>query len=241
MSRKIAIVSGSSGLVGMKLLHQLFQNPEFDWVISFGRRHLALKHHKLVQVKVDFGDLDQVDVKEQIRNQNMGGDFQPLIKTLDSENARPVAFCSLGTTIKQAGSKENFYRIDHDYVIHFARMALQLGVKRFLYVSALGADAQSSIYYNKVKGEVENDLKRMDFDYVGIFQPSLLLGERKENRLGEEVAKVLMRGVTFLGLFKKYKPIYDHQVAKAMVKRSLNGEISGNETVTSSEMHTMTE
>ncbi|WP_439482842.1 oxidoreductase [Cyclobacterium plantarum] len=241
MSRRIAFVSGSSGLVGMKLLHQLFQNSEFDWVISFGRRNLAIKHHKLVQVAVDFDKLDQVDLRENISNQNMGGDFQPLLKALESGSARPIAFCSLGTTIKQAGSKENFYRVDHDYVINFARMVMGLGAKRFMYVSALGADAQSSIYYNQVKGEVENDLKRMDFDYVGIFQPSLLLGERKENRLGEEVAKIVMKGVTFLGLFRNYKPIYDHQVAKAMVKKSLEGENSGNETVSSSEMHKMSE
>lgn len=241
MSHRIAFVSGSSGLVGMQLLHQLFQHPDYDWVISFGRRELALKHHKLVQVKVDFDNLDQVNLRDSISHQNMGGDFQPLLKALGSGNVPYVAFCSLGTTIKQAGSKENFYRVDHDYVINFARLVMRLGAKRFMYVSAIGADAQSPVYYNKVKGEIENDLKRMDFDYVGLFQPSLLLGDRKENRLGEEVAKVVMRGVTFLGLFKKYKPIYDHQVAKAMLKKSFEDETTGNETISSSEMHKMSE
>jgi len=239
MSR-IAIVSGASGLVGIQLLHQVFQNTSFDWIISFGRRELALKHHKLVQVKVDFDHLNDVDLEEAIRQQNMGGDKQPLLKALKESSTSYVAFCALGTTIKKAGSKENFYRIDHHFVINFARMALRMGAKRFLYVSALGADAQSSIFYNKVKGTVENDLKRMDFGYVGIFQPSLLLGERNESRLGEEIGKVVMKAITFFGLFNKYKPVYGYQVAKAMVEKALDSKITGNETISSTEIHKMT-
>lgn len=238
MSR-IALVSGSSGLVGVQLLHQLFQNADYDWVISFGRRELALKHPKLVQIKVDFSELDQLDVIEAIRLQNRGGDFQPLIKSLENASSVRSAFCALGTTIKAAGSKEKFYQVDHDFVIGFARMALRTGASRLFYVSAIGADAGSAVFYNKVKGEVEEDLKRMDFTYVGIFQPSLLLGERKESRLGEEVGKVLMKGITFLGIFKKYKPIYGHQVAKAMVIKDREADVKGNETITSSEMHQM--
>ncbi|SHN18266.1 hypothetical protein SAMN04488057_109145 [Cyclobacterium lianum] len=240
MNHRIVFVAGSSGMVGMQLLHQLFQHPEVDWVVSFGRRELALKHQKLVQVKVNFDRLDQVDVVDEVRKQNRGGDFQSLLVALERGDDRPLVFCSLGTTIRQAGSKDDFYRIDHDYVISFARMSLRYGAKRFAYVSAIGADAQSSIFYNKVKGTVEDDLRRMDFEYLGLFQPSLLLGDRKENRLGEEVGKVLMRAVTFLGLFKKYKPIYDHQVARAMVKKMLNSQTTGNETITSLEMHKMT-
>jgi uncharacterized protein YbjT (DUF2867 family) len=239
MSR-IAFVSGASGLIGIQLLHQLFKNKSFDWVVAFGRRDLALKHQKLVQLTVDFDQLDKIDLLDELRSQNMGGEKQSLIKGLSENSATICAFSALGTTIKKAGSKESFYRIDHDFVIEFARFCLKSGAKRFFYVSALGADAQSSIFYNKVKGEVENDLKRMDFAYVGIFQPSLLLGERKESRPGEEIGKVLMKFVGFLGLFKKYKPIYDHQVAKAMVQKALNSKITGNETIPSSEMHKMT-
>jgi hypothetical protein len=228
-------------MVGIQLLHQVFQNESFDWIISFGRRELALKHHKLVQVKVDFDHLDKADLDEAVRQQNMGGDKQSLLKALKETSTSYVAFCALGTTIKKAGSKESFYRVDHDFVIDFARMALRMGVKRFLYVSAFGADAQSSIFYNKVKGEVENDLKRMDFDYVGIFQPSLLLGERNERRLGEEIGKVVMKAITFFGLLKKYKPVYGHQVAKAMVEKALDFKMTGNETISSTEIHKMTE
>ena len=236
---KVALIAGSSGLVGMQLLHQLFQNPDYDWVISFGRRDLALKHTKLVQVTVDFNRLEVVNLQESIRLQNTGGQFQPLIKSLETGEATLSAFCSLGTTIKNAGSKEKFFQVDHDFVIGFARMVRHFGAKRFFYVSALGADADAAVFYNKVKGVVENDLKRMDFTYLGIFQPSLLLGERNENRLGEEVGKVLMKGLTFLGLFKKYKPIYGSQVAKAMLVKDREPTLSGNETFPSSEMHEM--
>ncbi len=240
MSR-VALVSGSSGLVGVQLLHQLFQNSAYDWVISFGRRDLALKHPKLVQIKVDFGGLDQLNVIEEIRLQNRGGDFQPLIRSLETESVQLSAFCALGTTIKAAGSKEKFYQVDHDFVIGFARMALRTGASRFFYVSAIGADSGSSVFYNKVKGEVEDDLKRIDFTYVGIFQPSLLLGDRNENRIGEEVGKILMKGLTFLGILKKYKPIYGYQVAKAMVIKDSGEDVAGYETIPSSEMHTMTQ
>ena len=237
----IAFVSGASGLVGIQLLHQLFKNEAIDWVVTFGRRELALKHQKLVQVKVDFELLDKVDLEEEVRKQNMGGDKRSLLKGLSETSTSIIAFSALGTTIKKAGSKENFRRIDHDYVLDFARMCLRLGASKFMYVSAIGADAQSAILYNKVKGEVENGLKRMDFNYVGIFQPSILLGERNENRPGEEIGKVVMKFVTFFGLFSKYKPIYDHQVAKAMVQKALNLNLTGNETITSSEMHKMTQ
>ncbi|WP_339923563.1 NAD-dependent epimerase/dehydratase family protein [uncultured Cyclobacterium sp.] len=236
----IAFVSGASGLVGVQLLHQLFKNESVDWVVSFGRRELAFKHQKLVQLKVDFEQLDKLNLEDEIRKQNMGGDKQPLLKALSEASTSIMAFSALGTTIKKAGSKENFYRIDHDYVLDFARMTIRLGAKRFLYVSAIGADAQSNIHYNSVKGKVEDGLKRMDFNYVGLFQPSILLGERNENRPGEEIGKAVMKFVTFFGLFSKYKPIYDHQVAKAMVQKALNLKMTGNETISSSEMHKMT-
>ncbi|MEX2512468.1 MAG: NAD-dependent epimerase/dehydratase family protein [Cyclobacteriaceae bacterium] len=236
---QIAIISGSSGLVGTQLLHQLFQHPAYDWVISLGRRELALKHSKLIQVKVDFKKLEKLDLIEKIKENDLGGKYHNLVKQIQTQPHLIHVFSALGTTLKDAGSKDNFYQIDHDFVINFARWAFGLGAEKFLYVSAIGADAQSTIFYNKVKGEIEEDLKRIDFKYVGIFQPSLLLGNRKTNRLGEEVGKVLMRGITFLGLFKKYKPIYDHQVAKAMVKKALENGLTGNETISSTEMHQM--
>lgn len=233
---RIAIISGSSGLVGTQLLHQLFKQDYYDYVISIGRRELALKHQKLVQVKVDFGQLDQVRLEDRLREKDFGGTNHSLVRAIKEKNFTMHAFCSLGTTIKDAGSKEDFYKIDHDYVIEFAQWVHKLGATKFLYVSAIGADANSSIFYNKVKGQVERDLQLIDFDYLGIFQPSVLLGHRRENRLGEDAAKWVMKAITALGIYKKYKPIYGHQVAKAMLHHAIRSSGQKMEIISSREM-----
>lgn len=233
---RIAIISGGSGLVGTQLLHQLFAQDQYDRVIAVGRRELALKHKKLVQVQVDFDRLLELNLEEKLREKDLGGDNHDLITALNAGDFLMHAYCSLGTTIKDAGSKENFYKIDHDYVLAFARWTSQLGSSKFLYVSAIGADPNSSIFYNRVKGEIERDLKPLSFKYIGIFQPSVLLGNRKEARVGEDVGKVVMKAVTFLGIYKKYKPIYDYQVAKAMLYHASKDK-TGIETISSKEMH----
>lgn len=233
---RVAIIAGGSGLVGTQLLHQLFTQGQYDQVIAVGRRELTLKHKKLVQIQVDFDHLQTVNMEEKLREKDLGGDNHALITALTAGNFTMHAFCSLGTTIKEAGSKENFYKIDHDYVLAFARWTRQLGATKFLYVSAIGADANSSIFYNKVKGEIERDLKPLSFEYIGIFQPSILLGNRKEARIGEDVGKVVMKALTFLGIYKKYKPIYDYQVAKAMLYHAAKDK-KGVETISSKEMH----
>ncbi|WP_317129428.1 NAD-dependent epimerase/dehydratase family protein [Litoribacter populi] len=221
MINRIAIVAGGSGLVGMQLLHQLFKHKEYDAVIAIGRRHLALKHSKLAQLEVDFDNLTKTDLVEGLRVDDFGGENQGIIAALESGEAEIHAFCSLGTTIKKAGSKDEFFKIDHDYVINFAKWTFQLGARKFLYVSAIGADQQSSFFYNQVKGQVEADLKLIKFSYLGIFQPSILLGQRKEVRVGEDVGKVVMKALTMVGLFRKYKPIQDSQVARAMIQHAL--------------------
>jgi len=236
MNQKIAFVSGASGMVGMQVLHQLFQESSYSYVISLGRRDLALKNHKLIQLKVDFDKLHLVNLTEKIRDQNRGGDFHVLIHGLEEKRVEIHAFCSLGTTIKEAGSKEKFRQIDHDFVVDFANWSFNQGAKKFLYVSAMGADPRSSIFYNKVKGEVEEDLKLVPFDYLGLFQPSVLLGNRRKTRLGEEIGKKAMQAVTFFGIMKKYKPIYDHQVAKAMLRSALNPSDKKVQTVPNLEM-----
>lgn len=237
MSNKIAIVSGASGLIGMQLLHRLFQEKEYAYVVSLGRRELAIKHGKLIQIKVDFENLHSVNLVEKVREKNMGGEYGNLIQELEERSSDMHAFCSLGTTIKKAGSKEAFYKIDHNYVVDFAQWSYHQGAGRFLYVSALGANPRSSIFYNRVKGEVEEDLKLIAFHYLGIFRPSVLLGNRRESRLGEEIGGAFMRVVTFLGILKKYKPIRDHQVAKAMVHFALKPSIKMIQIVDNSEMH----
>jgi len=234
--KKIAFLAGTSGLIGMQLLHQLIQNDSYDNIISIGRRKLALKHQKLVQVEGDFKDIRNWNLEEKLREEDIGGVNFSLIDAIRSKSIEMHAFCSLGTTIKVAGSKEKFYQVDHDYVIYFAQWVKGLGVSRFLYVSAMGADPQSSVYYNKVKGEVEEDLKVFPFDYLGLFEPSLLLGNRNEFRLGEEVAKIVTKPLVWLKLAKKYRPINDHQVAKAMIAHANKPKSVKVEVISSKEM-----
>lgn len=215
--KKIAFLAGTSGLIGMQLLHQLIQDTSYDIIISVGRRKLALKHEKLVQVVGEMGEIKDWDLESKIRTEDLGGMMFPLVEAIQNQSVEIHAFCSLGTTIKAAGSQEKFYEIDHDYVLNFAKWVKKAGVTHFLYVSALGADPQSSVLYNKVKGKVEEDLKVIPFNYLALFRPSLLMGQRKEFRLGEEVAKILMKPLIWFKLAKKYRPIYDYQVAKAMI------------------------
>lgn len=215
--KKIAILSGTSGLIGMQLLHQLLKNASYDVIISLGRRTLALKHEKLIQLEVDFGDLSDLDWEDKLRVADLGGIYFPIVQAIKESKADIHAYSSMGTTIKAEGSKEKFFQVDHDFVIEFAKWCQNLGASKMLYVSALGADPQSSVYYNKVKGETEEDLKVLSFDYLGLFQPSLLLGSRSEFRLGEEVAKIFMKPLNWLKVLKKYRPIHDYQVAKTMI------------------------
>ena len=218
---KIALISGTSGMVGMQLLHQLLREDHYDFVLSVGRRKLALKHQKLIQIEGDLFRLKDWDWEEKVKEQALGGEYAGLLLEIKERKAKVHAFSSLGTTIKVAGSKERFYAVDHDLVIGFGEWAKKLGASKFLYVSAMGADAHSSIFYNRVKGETEEDLKALKFDYLGLFRPSLLLGNRHEFRLGEQIASILMKPLVWLRIFKNYRPIYDHQVAKSMVKKAL--------------------
>jgi hypothetical protein len=233
---KIALISGTSGMVGMQLLHQILKNKEYEWVLSVGRRKLALKHEKLIQIEGDLRKILDWDWENQVHSQALGGEYYEFVESINSKSAEIHAFSSLGTTIKVAGSKEKFYKVDHDMVLSFASWAKNLGAKKFLFVSSMGADSSSSIFYNRVKGETEKDLKVFQFDYLGLFQPSLLLGNRNEFRLGEQIATIFMKPLVWLKLFKNIRPIYDHQVAKAMVKSALDSKSAEIEIISSGQM-----
>jgi uncharacterized protein YbjT (DUF2867 family) len=121
--------------------------------------------------------------------------------------------CALGTTIKVAGSRERFRLVDRDYPLALARLGLEQGVRHFLLVSALGADAHSRVFYNRVKGELEDALAALPLRSLSIVRPSLLLGRRAEFRLGEQVLKRL----AFL-VPGKYGPVHARDVAAALVR-----------------------
>ncbi|AKJ01403.1 uncharacterized protein YbjT (DUF2867 family) [Archangium gephyra] len=191
---RTALVAGASGLVGGFLLDALLEDSRYREVHSLGRRPLPKQHPKLVQHTVDFARL--------------GGEALPPAQE---------AFCCLGTTIKKAGSQEAFRAVDHDAVLAFASAAKKAGVQRFLVVTALGADARSRVFYNRVKGEAEEALKAMGFESLVILQPSLLLGDRAESRPGERVAIVASRVLAPLLRPLASRPIEARTVARAMV------------------------
>ena len=195
---RTALVAGGSGLVGGHVLRQLLEDPDYDRVTALTRRPLALTHKKLVQRVVDFDRLAEV------------GDF-PRVHDV---------FCCLGTTIKQAGSQEAFRKVDLAYVVELGRMAVRHRASQFLVVTAVGADPRSRVFYNRVKGEAEEAVRRLQFDAIQIFRPSLLLGFRPQSRPAESIARVLSPLVAwaFLGPLARYRPIKAATVARAMVR-----------------------
>jgi uncharacterized protein YbjT (DUF2867 family) len=196
--RKTALLAGATGLIGSQLLPLLLDSERYAKVIVVGRRALPQEHPKLTQVVTDFNNLDQARLR------------------LIADDV----YCCLGTTLKQAGSKEAFYKVDFLYVVKLAALAASNFAAQFMVVSSLGADAESNFYYNRVKGEMEAAVKQTQFRAIHIFQPSLLLGERPQPRLGERM------GALLLGLLKpllrgpllKYRPISAAAVATAMLR-----------------------
>lgn len=193
---KTALIIGSTGLIGAQLLQLLLESQEYEKVITFVKRDAGIQHPKLIQYIIDF------DKPETYQDFVKGDDF----------------FCTIGTTIKKAGSKPAFKKVDFEYPKQFATIALHHKVKQFLIVSSLGADDNSANFYLKTKGEIEAFLKQCAFESVTVLQPSLLLGNRTEFRLGEKIGTFFMKMTSFLfvGSLKKYKPIESETVAKAL-------------------------
>ena len=203
----IALIAGASGLVGRSLLDQLLAAPEYDRVISLGRRKLDIAHPKLEQVVADFGALDKVTADLRCDD----------------------AFCCLGTTIKQAGSREAHRAVDHGAVLALAWMARRNGAGRFFVVSSMGADVESRFFYNRVKGQTEEALQVLDFKTLAIFRPSLLLGKRSSPRLGERLMAALLwlAEPMMVGRLRKYRAIQAGAVARAMLRSSFGRGAQG--------------
>ncbi len=195
---KTALVIGSTGLIGSELLKILLESPEYTQVMTFVKRDLGIRHPKLIQHLIDF------DQPESYKNLVVGDDF----------------FCTIGTTIKNAGSQSAFRKVDYEYPRQFASFARQNKVKQFLIISSLNANAKSSNFYLKTKGDIQDFLKNCEFESVAVLQPSLLLGNRAEFRFGEKVGAFFMQTFSFLfqGNLKKYNAIEGKTVAKAMFK-----------------------
>ncbi len=195
-----AIIIGASGLVGKELVQLLLMDEKFTEVTVFGRRSLGVDHAKLKEHIINFDNPDE---------------WKHLV-------TGDVFFSTLGTTIKQAGSEEAQYKVDHTYQYEFAKAASKNGVPNYVLVSAMGADTKSRFFYSRMKGELEQNVVNLDFSSIHIIQPGLLHGERNESRFGETFAYFALKTVNALGLFKKYRPIHGETVARAMINAALS-------------------
>lgn len=196
-----ANVIGATGLVGKQLVLQLLENKNFEKVRIFVRHDFGLKDAKLEQHIIDFS-------KEKSWGNLLTGD---------------VLFSALGTTLKQAGGKENQYEIDVVFNRNFAKKAKENGIENYVLVSSIGANSKSKIFYTHIKGRLDDAVHEIGFQNLVILRPSSLVGERTERRIAEEISVPVANFITKF-MLKKYRPIQGETVAKAMI----NGVLKPN-------------
>lgn len=194
---KKAIVYGASGLVGSYILQTLLDNANYEQVVIVVRKELNIQHPKLKTLIGDFNTLPEV------------------VKDIQTDEV----FIALGTTKKKTPDKKLYYQIDHDYPVLAAKLAKENGAKAVFLVSAIGANAKSSVFYVKMKGETEQDTISLNLDHTYIFRPSMILGDRKESRPLEKVFIGIFKFINpfFAGGLSKYKGIEASDIAKSMV------------------------
>ena len=191
---------GATGLTGGKVLQGLLGREEVSQVVALVRHKLPTLHDKLDQHEVDFDRLE-----------DQAGLFDV-----------DAIICCLGTTIKKAGSQDQFRKVDLGYPLKAAELGRSHGVRAFILMSAIGASSSSTIFYNRVKGELEDALRELDYPYLSIYHPSLLLGDRKEQRTAETLGIKAMPLVNrlLIGPLDKYRGIEAQTVASAMVNEA---------------------
>jgi uncharacterized protein YbjT (DUF2867 family) len=192
---KTAIVLGATGLVGKQLLKKLLINYAFDSVKIFVRRSAGVQHPKLKEYIIDFDKPDE---------------WKHLV-------TGDVLFSAFGTTLATAGSKEAQYKIDYTYQHQMAAIAAANKVPVYVLVSAANSSPDSMIFYSRMKGELERDVALLPFRSVHILRPGLLAGKREQKRTGEELGFKVLSVLAKVPLFRKYKPIQDEEVARAMI------------------------
>jgi len=195
---KTALLFGSSGLIGGHLTKQLIENSSYSKVKLFVRSDPKISDPKIEVIKTDFNNLQ--DHKDEITGDD--------------------CFFCIGTTKQNAPDKDEYRRIEYNIPVEIAKIAKSNSIKSFLYVSSGFADPKSSGAYLKNKGDVEEELKSLNFLTLGIMRPSFLIGDRKEKRIGEKIGIFIFKLISpfFLGPLKKMKPIHSEKVAKAMIK-----------------------
>lgn len=196
MSTKTAIIAGATGLVGGHLINQLLVDNNYSHIRSVGRKSSGITHPKLEEIIVSLDDLDSV--KDSLRGE--------------------VIFCCLGTTMAKAGSREAFEKVDYEYPLKLAMLTKQNNSSHYVLVSAMGAKKNSLFYYNRIKGQTEEAIGNVNFEFYTIIRPSMILGERKEKRVFEELAKYLTKVMKpiLIGPFKKLGGVEAKKIAESM-------------------------
>ena len=198
---KTAVLFGSSGLIGSNLLDNLINNNTYNKIKIFVRKLPSIDNSKVEVINTDFLDLD----------------------TLKEKLTGDDCFFCIGTTHKDTPDKNEYRRIEYDLPVQLAKIAKFNSISNFIYVSSIGANPKASSTYLKNKGQVEEELKKIGFPKLSIIQPSFLVGNRKNFRIGEFIGIPVMKFFTLLPLkrLKKYSPIRVEKVTKAMIKIAL--------------------
>lgn len=198
MKTKKALVFGGNGLIGTVLVQELIRDTRYSEVVLFLRRSIRSRHLKIKEQIVDFNNF----------------------KNIESLAHGDEIYCCVGTTIRKAGSQENFRKVDYDLPVKIAQLCATNKIEKLAVVSSLGADSGSSGFYLRTKGEMEQAVMANGIKKVYFFRPSMLLGKRSESRPLEFISKYLMQALSFLfiGPFKKYKAIHAQKVARSMIK-----------------------
>ena len=213
--KRTAVVAGASGLIGRELLTRLLREPVYENVVALTRRPLNAGD-RIVEVPAHFDKLGRL--------------LAPVVPA----DATVDAFCCLGTTIRTAGSEAAFRQVDFDYVVAFGRWAAQHPARRLVVVTALGADAESRVFYNRVKGQVEIALRELAGPVLTIVRPSLLDGPRPEWRFGEFLALAVARPLRGL-LPARVRPVRAEDVAQSMIDAAQRADAPAS--IESADMH----
>jgi uncharacterized protein YbjT (DUF2867 family) len=195
---KKAIVFGATGFIGSHLLSDLLDDPDYAQIIGVVRRPLTLSHPKLT---VLIGDLAS-------------------LPALKPQLVADEIFIALGTTRKHTPDETEYYKVDHDYAVLAAETAKANGARSVFVVTAAGANAKSGMFYIRTKGEVERDILALGFDYTHIFRPSMILGQRDENRPRERliIAAWGLLNPLLVGPADRYRGLTGNDIAHAMTK-----------------------
>jgi len=210
---RTAIVIGATGLVGEQLVKLLLKDTRFDKVKIFVRRSAAINDPKLEEHIIDFDDQDM---------------WKKLV-------TGDVLYSALGTTLRVAGSKEAQYKIDYTYQYQFARIAAANNIKEYVLISAAGSSPDSKIFYSKMKGELERDIKKLPFEVIHIIRPGMLAGQREKVRTGEQLGIGVMNIISRIPGLGRLKPIQGKEVACAMINATFR-QVEGIHTYTMGEV-----